>query len=187
MSEFYTRLKRLGINGYKLEEIDLLVSAIKKFQPDVICEWGTNIGESARVFYEIVETHGIDCEVHSTEYSPNVDTGMFVKRVPVHLHHGLGVEVSIPLVREGGFKRPFFFVDDSHEEEGVFEQLKKIAIEFPQAVIAVHDLTTAKLVGRSVVMVAHEPLIAVQRFLVLYRYDLKFSEKDQTLGILTPC
>ena len=40
----------VGVHPFPLDELSLMTAAVCRFQPELIFEWGTNIGKSARIF-----------------------------------------------------------------------------------------------------------------------------------------
>jgi len=139
----------VGYHPFPLHELMLMVAAVCRFEPAAIFEWGTHIGKSARIFYEITSHYGIQADIHSTdlpdeaEHSehPHADRGRLVRGLSrVHLHQGDGLDTSLRLWRAGGRKpRPLFFVDGDHAHESVLRELTGIANEVPDAVVLLHD------------------------------------------------
>ncbi len=159
------RVLSAGLIGYSTAEIDYIGETLASVRPDFIAEWGTNVGESARIFFEAAKYHHLDCEIHSVETYDEIPIlrpedagrkrGHFVLGLPVFLHVGEGTVVSIDLYRNSNRIRPLFFLDDSHLEDGVFDSLEKLG-EITEATILVHD---ADLVSSG------EPDRAIRRFL----------------------
>ena len=139
----------VGSHPFPLHELMLMTGAVCRLEPREIFEWGTHIGKSARVFYEITSHYGIPADIHSTdlpddvEHSehPHTERGKLVRGLPhVHLHQGDGLTTSLELWRAGGRQpRPLFFVDGDHSHESVLRELTGIANEVPHAAILVHD------------------------------------------------
>ena len=142
----------VGIKPYPLNELMLMTAAVSRHKPSHIFEWGTHIGKSARIFYEIVKHFHIPCEIHSIDLPDNVRRkehpgllrGLFVKNIrEVKLHQGDGLDVSLTLYRN--YKnlrtkvRPLFFLDGDHEYRSVKRELKNIMKYAPEAWILVHD------------------------------------------------
>jgi len=46
-------LPLVGVTPYNIIELLLLSSSVVKVKPDYIFEWGTHLGISARIFYEV--------------------------------------------------------------------------------------------------------------------------------------
>lgn len=139
----------IGVHPYPLNELLLLSAAVCRVQPKYIFEWGTNVGKSARLFYEIASCFGIQTEIHSIDLPPEADhiehphekRGMLVRNLPgVILHEGDGLETSLQVVRQTGTDGPIlFFVDGDHRYESVLRELDGIAGACPMASIAIHD------------------------------------------------
>jgi cephalosporin hydroxylase len=138
-----------GIHPFPLHELMLMTAAVCRFEPSEIFEWGTHIGKSARVFYEITSHYRIDAALHSTDLPddvehvehPHADRGRMVRGLPrVHLHQGDGLDTSLALWRAGGRRpQPLFFLDGDHSRESVFRELTGVTLEIPDAAILVHD------------------------------------------------
>src|SRR3989344_9247020 len=62
----------VGFHPFPLNELMLMTSAVCYFKPEFIFEWGTNIGKSARIFYEISKAFDIKTEVHSIDLPDDV-------------------------------------------------------------------------------------------------------------------
>jgi len=135
ISEFVAE-KLFPITGaipFPLSELMLMTAAVCRFKPDVIFEWGTNIGKSARVFYEITKAFNIDSEIHSIDLPddishnehPKEKRGIMVKGLnKVHLHQGDGVTKAIEIYNSISSKKPrvLFFVDGDHSYESVIRE-----------------------------------------------------------------
>lgn len=139
----------VGTHPFPLHELMLMTAAVCRLHPAQIFEWGTHIGKSARVFYEVVNHFGLDAEIHSTDLPddvvhvehPHGDRGKLVQGLTgVQLHQGDGVETSLRLWQSGGRKpRPLFFVDGDHSRDSVLRELAAIAAAVPDAAMLVHD------------------------------------------------
>jgi len=138
-----------GVHPFPLTELMLLTSATCLIKPSYIFEWGTNIGKSARVFYEIKEVFKIPCEVHSVDLPDDVEhnehpkenRGHLVKGLKdVHLHLGDGVAKSLEVYEAIGKNKPvLFFVDGDHSYDSVYRELKMILQTVPHAGVLLHD------------------------------------------------
>ena len=135
---------------FPLNEQMLMVAAVCRLQPTHIFEWGTNIGKSARIFYETCRVLGIDTEIHSIDLPeevehvehPHAERGKLVRhilRVQLHLGDGLATSLEILRSRAGEEARPLFFVDGDHSYESVKRELKGIMEHVPLAHILLHD------------------------------------------------
>lgn len=139
----------VGIHPFPLNELSLLVSAVCWLKPSHIFEWGTNIGKSARIFYETTTYFGINSKIHSTDLPDNIEhiehpkenRGIMVKDISqVILHQGDGLEISLEIYKKIKKKiRPLFFCDGDHDYRAVKCELKSIISNVPNASILVHD------------------------------------------------
>jgi cephalosporin hydroxylase len=152
VSEFVVRrlVPIVGVRPYPLDELLLMAAAICRFKPTHIFEWGTHIGKSARIFFEVTKGFGINTVIHSIDLPddtrhlehPGRKRGRLVKRIPeVILHQGDGLEESLKIwntLRDANIK-PLFFLDGDHEYASVSRELLGIMASVPNAVILVHD------------------------------------------------
>lgn len=177
----------VGMHPYPLGELSLMVSAICWVNPTHIFEWGTNIGKSARIFYETVKRFKMDTVVHSIDLPDNVNhvehphskRGYYVKGIKaVKLYHGDGVTTGINLYKSFGKEiRSFFFLDGDHEYESVKRELQLIHDSVLSPAILVHDtFFQAEESGYNV-----GPFMAIQDF--LKRVPHKYSVIETNLGL----
>jgi cephalosporin hydroxylase len=149
-SKFVTEslLPRAGHWPYPPGELQLMTVVMLWWQPDVIFEWGTNLGNSARVFHWIAEAFAIDTQIHSIDLPPDVAhvenvrelRGMLVRKFSdVHLHLGDGADKAVELFAALKPKRPLFYVDGDHRAEAVTRELDAIHAVAPAAPILVDD------------------------------------------------
>lgn len=134
---------------YPLSEQMLLVSTICRFKPTHIFEWGTNIGKSARIFYETTKYFKINSEIHSIDLPDDIEhnehphrkRGLLVKRInEINLHQGDGLDVSIDIINSLAYYRnPVFFLDGDHSYNSVFREISGILNNVNNPVILVHD------------------------------------------------
>ena len=99
----------VGIHPYPINEQCLMVAAVCALKPVLIFEWGTNLGKSARIFYETAREFKVRMEIYSIDLPDDVDhvehpvkrRGMYVKNLEgVHLLQGDGLETSLSVYRE---------------------------------------------------------------------------------------
>jgi predicted O-methyltransferase YrrM len=57
----------VGFHPFPLSELMLMTAATTKFKPTHIFEWGTHIGKSARVFYEISDKFKLKSKIYSID------------------------------------------------------------------------------------------------------------------------
>lgn len=173
-SPLAARMQEISLLGYHPEEADFIFETMAALRPDLVCEWGTNTGHSARLFHEARVLLALDCDIHSVELSTAVPVlravekgfrrGHHVRGLPVTLHVGDGPRVALDLYYLSDRERPLFFIDDNHEEQKVHDELLLLAEECPQAVLLLHDA----MIGRS-----QEPDRALRKFLEGNdRYDI---------------
>lgn len=137
----------VDIHPFPLNELILMTAAVVRLKPDVVFEWGTNIGKSARIFLEIKNYFKMNYEIHSIDLPddvfhsehPHHKRGHLVRNKKVNLHLGDGIAVSLKLLKDYGFKKPLFFIDGDHSYESVKRELSTIMKEIPEANILLHD------------------------------------------------
>jgi hypothetical protein len=177
----------VGTHPFPLHELMLLASTVCRFQPSHIFEWGTNIGKSARAFYEVVQHFDIPAVIHSVDLPDDVQhqehpsdhRGRMVLGLDrVHLHQGDGLQVSLDLwSRAGKPDGALFFIDGDHSEASVYRELSTIVGEIPQPVALLHDaFYQSPLSGYNV-----GPHRAIER--VLKENPGRFRRIDSGLGL----
>lgn len=139
----------VGIRPFPLNEQMLMVGSVCRFKPTHIFEWGTNIGKSARIWYETIHHFKIASDIHSIDLPEQIDhiehphekRGILVKDIPgVHLHEGDGLQTSLDILRTIKDPiRPFFFLDGDHSYESVTRELKGIKSACANPIILIHD------------------------------------------------
>ncbi len=75
ISDFIIRelIPIVGTTPFPINEQFLLTATVCKFKPDYIFEWGTNVGKSARIFYEIRKHFQIPFQIHSIDLPDDID------------------------------------------------------------------------------------------------------------------
>jgi cephalosporin hydroxylase len=139
----------VGIHPYPLDELLLMTASVCRLRPTHIFEWGTHVGKSARIFFEVSRRFEIVTEIHSVdlpkesqhEEHPGEKRGVLVKQIPeVRLHQGDGLEESMKILGElRGDIKPLFFLDGDHAYGSVMRELGSIMTSAPDAAILVHD------------------------------------------------
>ncbi len=139
----------VGIRPFPLNELMLIVSSVIFTKPTNIYEWGTNIGKSARIFYEICQSFNIASEIDSIDLPddihhqehPHSDRGILVKKIKeVRLHQGDGLDVALSLHEKIGKNgKLLFFLDGDHSYKSVKRELNSIINRFPESNILIHD------------------------------------------------
>lgn len=151
LSEFIIQdlIPIIGLGTYPLNELMLMTASVHRIRPTHIIEWGTNIGKSARIFYETVKKFHINSEIHSIdlpddvrhpEHSPG-HRGQLVKGIPeIKLHQGDGLALAINIAENSGANsRILFFVDGDHLYDSVYGEISNLMNKFPSHNILVHD------------------------------------------------
>ena len=139
----------VGIHPYPLNELMFMAAIVCRIKPTHIFEWGTHVGKSARIFYEITKQFHIRSVIHSIDLPDNVqhgehpkhNRGLLVKNIrEVSLHQGDGLNVSLALYKKMRTKsHPLFFLDGDHEYASVKRELAGIMKAAPYASILIHD------------------------------------------------
>jgi len=139
----------VGVHPFPLNELMLMASAVCRFRPSHIFEWGTNIGKSARIFYETARAFNIQTEIHSVdlpekvhhEEHPGRKRGKLVHGIEgITLHLGDGLSVSMEILSTAtSLNRPLFFLDGDHAYESVKRELDSITASCPDSPILIHD------------------------------------------------
>jgi len=139
----------VGTHPFPLSEQVLLVATICRFRPDHVFEWGTNIGKSARIFFEISKHFQIPFQIHSIDLPDDVphvehpgdQRGILVKGLSgVNLYLGDGLDTSINIIHEiGSICKPVFFLDGDHSYSSVYCEISTISQLVHNPVIIVHD------------------------------------------------
>lgn len=138
----------VGTHPYPIMELNLMVAAVCRLKPQQIFEWGTNIGKSARIFYETGKHFNIPLEIHSIDLPddlehaehPKSNRGRMVKGYSgVSLYQADGLSKSIELYRRHPNKTTLVFIDGDHSHESVSRELAGITEAMPNAAILLHD------------------------------------------------
>jgi len=139
----------VGVHPFPLNELQLMVASVCRIRPTHIFEWGTNIGKSARIFYESSKSFNIPVEIHSVDLPDEVDhvehpksqRGVMVREIKeVKLYTGSGLEKTYEIYQKiSGKNRVLFFVDGDHSYDSVRQELDFIIKNIPEANILIHD------------------------------------------------
>jgi len=142
-------LPQVGFHPFPLNEQMLMTAAVCRIKPTHILEWGTNIGASARIFYEICKAFSVNADIHSIdlpdhechEEHPGQQRGRLVRGIPqVRLHQGDGLDVALCILTTASQPvRALFFLDGDHGYDSVRRELVTIISSVPTASILVHD------------------------------------------------
>ena len=189
ISDFVVRtlIPVVDIRPFPLNELVLLVGAVIQCRPTQIFEWGTNVGVSARVFYETLKSLGWTVPIHSIDLPediehiehPHAKRGRLVKGLKgVYLHQGDGMNTAIALYASMPDKgRPLFLLDGDHSYESVARELTGIHRAIPEASFIIHD--TFLQTKQSNYNIG--PHLAVKDF--LKKSGSKFIVKEQNFGL----
>lgn len=139
-------VRELGIPAYGDDEVLFMADTALKLTPDDVFDWGTNVGASARIFWEITQMVGFG-RVHSVDLPADVEHiehpghryAQLLDGCDVDLHRGDGATISAELVRRLRPYRPLFFVDGDHQADNVKRELETIYAAAPLAVCLIHD------------------------------------------------
>lgn len=169
----------VGINPYPLNELSLMVASVCFFRPSHIFEWGTNVGKSARIFYETCRFFSLDTEIHTIDLPDNIEheehphskRGFYIKNIKsIQQHLGDGVSIAMNVYNTTQVsKRPFFFLDGDHSYDSVLKEIQMINEHISSPVILIHDTFFQSYeAGYNV-----GPFMAIQDFLksAANRYD----------------
>lgn len=177
----------VGYTPFPLSELSLMVGVTCYFKPTHIFEWGTNIGKSARIFYETIREFQISAQVISIDLPADIDhiehphsrRGVLVKgRTSVTLLTGDGLDTSVNYISKlRGNNKLLFFLDGDHQYKSVKRELIAILKKFPQAAILIHD-TFYQLPGSKYNI---GPRRAVDK--IYPKYERKYSRIDTFLGL----
>ena len=63
----------VGPHPYPITALNLMTAAVCRLKPKQIFEWGTNIGKSARIFYEIGKQFGIPVDIHAIDFPDDLE------------------------------------------------------------------------------------------------------------------
>lgn len=153
LSEFVIQklIPVVGVHPYPINELCLMAAAICGLKPTHIFEWGTNLGKSARIFYETACQFGISADIYSIDLPDDINhvehprgqRGKFVKNLKgVTLLLGDGFDTALNhymSLEQKDDILPFFFIDGDHSYESVHRELEGIITLVPKASILLHD------------------------------------------------
>jgi hypothetical protein len=141
----------VGVHPYPINEQCLMIAAVCVLRPTHIFEWGTNLGKSARIFYEVARRFGIETQIYSIDLPDDIEhvehpkekRGVFVKSLKaVHLLLGDGLGTSLReynAIKQQSECKPLFFIDGDHNYQSVKRELSGIISAAPEASILLHD------------------------------------------------
>lgn len=139
----------VGTHPFPICELNLMVAAVCRMKPKQVFEWGTNIGKSARIFYETAQQFGLVLEIHSIDLPDDIEhvehphskRGVMVRGLPeVTLHYGDGLNKMLEIYGKTQEKSPpLIFIDGDHGYESVKRELTGVIENIPEASILLHD------------------------------------------------
>lgn len=138
----------VGTRPFPLSELSLMVATVCRFKPQLIFDWGTHVGKSARVFRETIVAFGIPAHIHSVDLPDDVahvehpqnERGKLVRGLrEVTLHQGDGVATALDILAKTPGQRALFYVDGDHSYESVKREFGLILEKAPQAIVLLHD------------------------------------------------
>lgn len=138
----------VGVSPYPLNELMLMTGAVCWLKPELIFDWGTHIGKSARIFYEITRHFKISSEVHTIDLPQNArhiehpgkNRGIYIKGIKSILSYdGDGVTEAVKIYKEKHKKKALFFLDGDHKYTSVKRELERITKNAPNSSVLIHD------------------------------------------------
>ena len=137
----------VGVIPYPPHDLMLMCSAVLCVRPSLIIEWGTNLGISARIFYEVTKRYRIKAEIHSIDLPPDVMNfenpgrrrGMLVKGLKVQLHEGDGLESALKILNARVCERCLVYIDGDHSYSAVSREATALRAAHPRAALLFHD------------------------------------------------
>lgn len=140
----------VGWHPFPLTELTLMATAVTRFKPKAIFEWGTHIGKSARIFYEITESFNIPSKIYSFDLPDEVEhnehphekRGILVKDFKrVKLYQEDGVVGALKICKKNRIKSEniLFFIDGDHSYKSVKRELSAVYKNHRDANVLLHD------------------------------------------------
>ena len=139
----------VGVRPYPVDEQLFMCSTVSYFDPDLIVEWGTHLGVSARIFYEATRLLGRETAIHSVDLPPDAvheenvaaaeNRARFVRGLAVTLHEGDGITVARDVYAAAKPERALFFLDGDHAYETVRRELLGVRSLASSAAVLLHD------------------------------------------------
>ncbi len=139
----------VGLHLYPLNELMLMVSAVCRFRPDYIFEWGTGVGKSARIFSESANFLNIDTKIYSSDLPassnhpdhPGKLIAKYAKRESqIIFLIGDGLNNSLKIYKNLNKKvSTLFFLDGDHDYKSVKKELEMLISCIEKPKILIHD------------------------------------------------
>jgi len=166
--------------AYGDDEVLFMATLMNVRKPRYVFEWGTNVGASARIFYEAAVLLEIPCEVHTIELPmelshldvdhPGERIGIYLpdddghKTVKMCSWWGDGVTMAMELHDSVRPEPTLFYVDGDHRFESVMRELRLIRHKAPTTPILMHDTIHLPDVAKAIETFSRE-------YPGLYRYE----------------
>lgn len=116
-------IPKIGIRPYPLNEQMLMAAAVAFVQPRLIIEWGTHLGKSARLFWEVKKALGLECKIHTIDSMepehpefPGGARGKYLSGIDVDQIIGDGATIARNLI-EGSTEPLLVYIDGDHSRE----------------------------------------------------------------------
>jgi cephalosporin hydroxylase len=174
-----------GFTPFPLSELLLLTSTIVYYKPDLIIDWGTHVGKSARIFYETCSFFKINSKIYTIDLPNDVEhkehpknkRGLLIKNIKaITMLQGDGITTAQQLTKRLKPKRILIFLDGDHEYATVKRELNSSQLMDPKPWIIVHDTFYQSSESRYNV----GPHKALVEFLATYP---KYKKKVLDLGL----
>lgn len=187
LSDGQELIEKLELPGYGLDEVGFMEETVIWCKPSFIADWGTNLGSSARIFWELSYLHGLFPQIVTVDLPLALAaldrdhaggrTGILSKeKTIIHLTGDGVIEALTRYVHYGRPEKALFFVDGDHSLHNVVRELNMIERLAPTAMILLHDTRS-------------EPGLAVEQFIGADRdtvYVCEFLGSQAGMTRLTP-
>lgn len=138
---------KIGIRPYPLNEQMLMAAAVAFVRPAAIIEWGTHLGKSARLFWEVKEALGLRgcrvCTVDSMDPTqpefPGASRGDFLGDTGVEQIVGDGAQIAGRLI-EDIHEPVLIYVDGDHSREATKRDFSIWPKLPPKSGLLAHDV-----------------------------------------------
>lgn len=120
-------IPKIGISPYPLNEQMLMAAAIAFVKPKIIIEWGTHVGISARLFWEVKKALSLNCQIYTIDSMnpnhpefPGAKRGIYLHKTDIKQLTGDGVVIASKLL-ENICNPVLVYVDGDHSREATKE------------------------------------------------------------------
>ena len=176
----------VGTHPYPLTELHLMTAVVNLVKPDLIFEWGTHTGKSARIFFEIIRYFKIPAKIYSVDLPDNIEhlehpkskRGLLVKKIKeVALIQGDGVSESLKIYKKHKkHLKALFFLDGDHSYKSVRRELSQIHKHVQTPFILIHDTFYQSKSSKYNI----GPFLAIKDFTSKYK---KYKQISSFLGL----